>query len=132
MHCDRGGSYHIKLHRFRWIACQIETLEFCKTSKARSEALQCLPVGLPETYDRILQNIKAVDFNAVTTLLAWLCCSTRSLPLAVLAQTTGIRRTGDSDRYRYFSDEVYQYPEDICEICSSLVREVQIYGKGTG
>lgn len=44
-------------YRFRWVACQIDHLCELPNDGARSKALDQLPRGLPETYDRILGRV---------------------------------------------------------------------------
>jgi hypothetical protein len=54
---------------FRWIQCQLDTLRKIRTPQALKYALEVLPAGLDETYDRILSSINEEDHEYVLRIL---------------------------------------------------------------
>jgi hypothetical protein len=48
----------IIMHRFRWVQCQLDEIVACKRHVDIEAALDNLPAGLYETYDRVIQAIK--------------------------------------------------------------------------
>lgn len=92
----------ICLSRFRWVQCSIDTLNRCVTRKEVRNALDDLPEGLDETYERILV---AIDTNGregqlAQRALVWLVASLRPLHLDELMEGLSINlrtRTLDSD-----------------------------------
>jgi hypothetical protein len=44
--------------RFRWVQCQLDVITTCKRPDSILKALDDLPAGLYETYDRIIHSIK--------------------------------------------------------------------------
>lgn len=47
--------------RFRWAACQLDTLGKCRNRAALRKSLAMLPLTLENTYDRILESISEED-----------------------------------------------------------------------
>ncbi|CAG8958729.1 hypothetical protein HYFRA_00011572 [Hymenoscyphus fraxineus] len=63
---------------FRWVACQIDHLCELPNDKARAKALDCLPRGLPKTYERILCRVleRHIEIHAfVARTFQWLAFS---------------------------------------------------------
>ncbi len=60
-------------YRFRWVFCQLETLENCFAYEEVQKALSSLPDTLDETYRRILTNIPERQLNKAKRLLQFLC-----------------------------------------------------------
>src|SRR4051812_31986467 len=67
--------------RFRWAACQLESLARCLSPRAIRLALKTLPRDLDETYDRMLQNIPAEYKSSSIRLLQFLVFTKRPLKL---------------------------------------------------
>lgn len=105
-------------NRFRWAACQLDTLEHCLDYDELKSALGSLPKDLYETYSRILTNIPVERQGKAIRLLQFLVYSERPIRLdeAVDAIATPIdgRRPFDP-RYRL------QCPQEIARFCPSLV-----------
>ncbi|KAG1724365.1 hypothetical protein EDB19DRAFT_2043526 [Suillus lakei] len=48
----------LKTRKFRWVQCQLDVIIKCKTPGSIRKALNDLPAGLYETYDRIIHSIE--------------------------------------------------------------------------
>lgn len=105
------------LRRFRWVACQLETLEKCIKPAALRQALKRLPRTLNETYKRILGGIDIEHIGDVLTILQWLLYSQRPLRLKELAEVLAI----DDDLLSFRPENRLRHPTDLLRICSSLV-----------
>ncbi|KAK7419245.1 hypothetical protein QQX98_003397 [Neonectria punicea] len=72
---------------FRWADLQIHALARQKRGKDVRRALQKLPQGLEETYERMLKQIDEKDkFEEANAILQWLAYSGRSMTLPALAE----------------------------------------------
>ena len=105
------------LRRFRWVACQLETLEKCIKPAALRQALKRLPRTLNETYERILGGIDIEHIGDVLKILQWLLYSQRPLRLKELAEVLAI----DDDLLSFRPENRLRHPTDLLRICSSLV-----------
>jgi hypothetical protein len=103
---------------FRWVQCQLDALQKVRTLLALEQALQTLPTGLYATYDRILSRIADNDQEYVLRTLHWLLGTERPLSLRELAEAVALHPKKD----RLDPAERFMNPEDILELCSSLVR----------
>lgn len=88
--------------RFRWVQCQIDTLNQCATRAEVREALDNLPIGLDETYQRILDatDIGSLEGKLALRALVWLVGALRPLRLVEILDGLAIdlrRRTMDHD-----------------------------------
>ncbi|KAG6372884.1 ankyrin repeat-containing domain protein [Boletus reticuloceps] len=87
---------------FRWVQCSIDTLDRCVTRKEVRNALDSLPKGLDETYERILF---AIDMETPSGRLAqralvWLVAAQRSMRVTEIMEALSINlktRTLDPD-----------------------------------
>jgi hypothetical protein len=107
---------------FQWAKCQIDQLCKLRNDKAIREALKDLPKTLHETYIRILKRIQEQsedDILSVQRVLRWLVKGVRNMSLGELAECISIDPDGDEDYMEF--DAVITDPEDILELCSSLV-----------
>lgn len=104
--------------RFRWAACQIDALSECINIRKLRGALNSLPSTLDQTYDRILCKIDPLYQLEVLQVLQCLTCSLRPLSLEEVAELFAV----DVDEDEAFdSDKRPSDPEDILDICSSLI-----------
>ena len=107
--------------RFRWAACQLDSVGNCFHLPHLRQALVSLPKTLDDTYARILCNIDK-DYNHynryILKILQWLTFSARPLQLEEIAEIVVI----DIDETPRF-DPLRRLPEprDILTICSSLI-----------
>jgi ankyrin repeat protein len=107
------------IRRFRWAACQLDTLAGCVTRGKVRRALRELPETLDETYARILCAIDTGEHaEEALKVLTWLTYARCPLTATEVLQVTGIMM---EDTHRFDGDEVLEDPNDILRICSSLV-----------
>ena len=105
--------------RFRWVQCQIDTLEKCTSVSEVRRVLESLPEGLEETYRRILLAIdrRLSDARLVRRALVWLVASQRPMRMRELLEGLAIdpiRRVLDS-RFALIKGA------DLLDVCRSLV-----------
>ncbi|KAI8402018.1 hypothetical protein FOFC_17323 [Fusarium oxysporum] len=105
--------------RFRWAACQLETLARCLSPAAIETTLMSLPRDLNETYHRMVQNIPSEYKSSAIRLLQFLVHTRRhlTLPEAVEVIATEIDQEprGFDVKRRLFQ------AADILRYCPSLV-----------
>lgn len=80
--------------------------------------LKSLPATLPQTYERILLNIREDYSQYALKMLQWLTYSKRPLSLLQLAEVVAIDEDEDP---RFDPERRFPEPEDILLICPSLV-----------
>lgn len=105
--------------RFRWVSCQLDSIQRCHNAPDLKECLDTLPTTLYDTYDRILKRIDNRDFKYVHATLQWLAFSKRPVKLKEVAEVLAI--DFDSVPLRFVLDYRFPEPRDILTICSSLV-----------
>ncbi|KAF8415255.1 hypothetical protein L210DRAFT_817912, partial [Boletus edulis BED1] len=94
--CDKADGM------FRWVQCSIDALNRCVTRAGVRSALSSLPMGLDETYERILLaiDLKTQEGQLAERALFWLVGALRPLQLSEIMEALSInlrRRTLDSD-----------------------------------
>ncbi|KAF8241747.1 hypothetical protein K440DRAFT_608219 [Wilcoxina mikolae CBS 423.85] len=80
---------------FLWVRLVIHGLLTSATSEEISNTLKNLPVGLEQTYERILDRIRSLSQGEralAMKLLQWITCSTRLMTLRELQVAVGIQR----------------------------------------
>ncbi|KAK5988479.1 Ankyrin repeat domain-containing 50-like protein [Cladobotryum mycophilum] len=101
---------------FQYIRCQFEILQHLSSKKAIREALQNLPDGLDETYDRMFQNIHSNFKHQVMKTLKWLAFSIKPLDIDELAEVFVLPNIdGESVRLAHFSIKEYLTSDRISE-----------------
>ncbi|KAG2040633.1 hypothetical protein BDR03DRAFT_96214 [Suillus americanus] len=112
---------------FRWVQCQLDEIATCKRYIDIKAALENLPAGLYETYDRIIQAIKQRgpgDDQIARSCLLWLAGTFTPLTLDQLNEAMMIE-VGQS----YLNPDLgIMDPMDIVVACGSLVT----YNEKTG
>ncbi|KAF8550913.1 ankyrin [Imleria badia] len=111
---------------FRWVQCSINTLNQCVTRKEVRNALNNLPEGLDETYERILVaiNINVREGQLAQRALVWLVASLRPLRLDELMEGLSINlhtRTMDLDSQPMHNGA-------LLDACGSLVTYIERTG----
>ena len=114
---------------FRWAACQMDALSGCRSLSKLRIALDSLPETLDETYERILDEIDESDRKEVLRVLQWLTYSRRPLSVDEVAEIVAFETSDDSVAFN--KDNRLPEPEEILDICSSLVITVDAKGKST-
>ncbi|KAG2076215.1 hypothetical protein BDR04DRAFT_1149267 [Suillus decipiens] len=112
---------------FRWVQCQLDEIVACKRRIDIEAALDNLPAGLYETYDRIIQAIKRrgqSDEQIAWSCLLWLAGTFTPLALDQLNEAMMI----EVGRLNLNPDLGVMDPMDIMAACGSLVT----YNKKTG
>ncbi|KIL59602.1 hypothetical protein M378DRAFT_169115, partial [Amanita muscaria Koide BX008] len=103
---------------FRWVACQIDALEYCANSPAAlTRTLEMLPKDLETTYDQILERIHPTNEMHAVKLLYWLVFAIEPLEMEELAIVVQI----NVEENGLDAEERLGSPKDIVKICSSLV-----------
>ena len=111
------------LYRFRWVFCQLETLQHCFPPNLR-QFLNELPETLDETYERILKGINKAQKGDAHRLFQCLSVAVRPLRVEELAEllafdfqasTAGVIPTLKED-WRWDNQE-----EAVLSTCSSLI-----------
>ncbi|KAL3417181.1 hypothetical protein PVAG01_11181 [Phlyctema vagabunda] len=113
-------SYHIRSRSkgmFQWAQCQIDSIGRARTVKAIRAALKELPVGLDETYRRILTRIPTSDAETTRRVLLWLAFSMRRLTLNELHTAIAINPELD----HLDEESQLRSAHDILELCGSLI-----------
>lgn len=104
--------------RFRWAACQLETIRDCRTVAEIERALDDLPETLDDTYERILQTIWRKDAEKGRAIFTWLLFSERPLTLHEMAEAAVVRPGDMEIDHR---DHLIQLSA-VLSICRSLIR----------
>lgn len=107
--------------RFRWAVCQLDSLSKCLKRDKLRNALQSLPTGLYETYDRIMYSIDEDYIEDVFKILQWLVHSTRPLDLAEVAEVVAV---GLDNETGFDPESRLRESLEVLTICSSLVTTV--------
>ncbi|KAG9756460.1 hypothetical protein KCU73_g4910, partial [Aureobasidium melanogenum] len=104
---------------FRWVTCQLDTLENCLDLKDLRNALDDLPDGLNETYSRILARVDARNHEKATAMLQLLIWGLGELTLNQFVDALAIRR-GEGGLY-YDPGNKMPVPTEIVKILPGLV-----------
>ena len=101
---------------FRWVQCQIDQILPLRTIRAIRKAMEDLPSGLDNTYERILAQVPRHHIDIVRKVLQWLCFALFPMTLAEMHDAVAIEPDLD------FLDEECQLssPQDILDLCNSL------------
>ena len=113
--------------RFRWVTCQLETLKHCFPSAIR-RALDHLPKGLDETYDRILKGIPQEKQDYAQCLLKCVAVSIRPLRVEELADVLAIEFEAESFPQYHLDWRPENAEEEVLSVCSSLITIVDMDG----
>lgn len=101
---------------FRWVQCQIDQICPLRTVRSIRKALNDLPEGLDDTYQRILLKVPKQNADIVRRILQWLSFVIRPLALWELHDAIAIDPELD-----YLDDEArLSSPQDVMDLCSSL------------
>ena len=107
--------------RFRWVACQLESLRKCIRPHSVRETLKTLPKTLDETYERILTSIDQEYYREAVSALTWLLFSERPMTLDELAEVMIIDPRGSP---AFDPNERLFHPESALNLLSSLTTVV--------
>ncbi|CAL1704229.1 unnamed protein product [Somion occarium] len=105
---------------FRWVQCQLDFLNSCRTRKGVQDALHNLPKGLFETYERILATIEKQGpevAQIARSSLVWLVGALTPLTLQQVNEAIMIEK----GRYMLNEELGVFNVSDVLDICGSLV-----------
>ena len=118
-------ALHLAHHdRFLWVSYQMDQLSLINTTAGVHNALTSLPRGLSETYNRILDGILPENEVLATRALRWLAYAMVPLSLVELVEAIAV----DEDSPSLDGLQKLFVPEDIFDICGSLVRRSEVTG----
>ncbi|KAF9242323.1 ankyrin repeat-containing domain protein [Melanogaster broomeanus] len=104
---------------FRWVQCQLDRLNDCRTDGDIRTVLDTLPTGLFETYGRILSTIEEKEFDGAVAsrALMWLVAALEPLTLFQLGEALKL----ELGRPTLNNDIAPMHDIDILDICGSLL-----------
>ena len=105
-------------YRFRWVFCQLETLDLCLSPSAVRRALESLPDTLDETYSQILADLPKPYLDTAMRLLQFLAFSERPLRIDEAVDMLAVE---SRQRPRFKIEDRMPRPEEIIRYCKSLV-----------
>ena len=114
-------------HRFRWVACQLETLRYCFPASLR-DALYELPDTLDKTYERILLEIKTRNREYAHRLLQCLTVAVRPLHVEELAEVLAIRFETRKPPEYHSGWRLEDAQDAVLSACSGLISIVNVNG----
>ncbi|VUC23003.1 unnamed protein product [Clonostachys rosea] len=103
---------------FRWVSCQLDTLERCLDRTHVRRELQNLPRTLDATYEQILRRIDPSQLSTTKRLLQFLTYSERPL---TLEEAVDLIAVDPSSQPAFTREDRMPIPEEIIQYCSSLV-----------
>ncbi|KAF9228827.1 hypothetical protein BS17DRAFT_212555 [Gyrodon lividus] len=111
---------------FRWTQCQIDALSHCTSVEQIQTILESLPIGLDETYERILVMIdgKEFEWRLIRSALVWLVASLRPLRLSDIIEALKI----DLEKQTFNDDIGPMNGTVLLDACRSLLT----YNEETG
>lgn len=122
MECEEDRAYYAAttdlVHRFRWVAMQIDNLQTCMNAREVKEKLKALPKGLEETYEQILTS--SARRRDLLRMLHWLAFSYCALRLEEIAEVPSVDFDA-ADGPCYDPDLKYSHPSIALTVCSGLV-----------
>jgi hypothetical protein len=108
----------LRVKRFRWAACRLDSLENCLEYRTLQTALASLPKTLDETYSRIFRGIPEEHKPYSIRILQLLIFSERPLRIEEAVDAIAV----DTEGNPYFNpDHRMPIPREILYYCSSLV-----------
>lgn len=112
--------------RFRWVQCQLDDISKCPNPVKVREALENLPKGLNETYERVIKRILDTESTATIAwnVLTWLMGSVVPLTFHQLKVAIKIE-----PHARKFNEGLaVQNAEHILDICGCFVDTYSLWG----
>jgi len=103
--------------RFRWVQCQIDSLEHCVDTIQIDEVLESLPKDLPATYERILTKLDQRSAARVRQVLASLAFSRRPLRVTEILDMLAVSTQGPP----YIRKDGRVFLSTLLAACGSLV-----------
>ncbi|KEY72974.1 hypothetical protein S7711_04648 [Stachybotrys chartarum IBT 7711] len=111
-------------NRFRWAACQMDSLAACPSPKTLKKALECLPKNLTETYERMLQGIPENLRNGAMRLLQFLVHSEQ--PLMVPEAVEILATETEADPPHFDIDSRVFDGTEVLRYCPGLMHIIKV------
>ena len=111
------------LYRFRWVFCQLDTLQHCFPPNLR-QYLNELPETLDETYDRVLKGINKAQKENAHRLLQCLTVAVRPLLVEELAELLAFDFQASTEGGIPTLKEDWRWDDEeeaVLSTCSSLI-----------
>lgn len=108
-------------HRFRWVKCQLDILEYCLHYPALKKALNSLPRDLHDTYARILDSVDNLKKPWTIRILQFLAYSERPLTLDEMVDALAVEPDA---KEQDLSKNRMPFPDEIAGYTSTLVNLV--------
>jgi NACHT domain len=102
---------------FQYVQCQLNVLRHCLTGPATEDALLRLPVGIDETYDRMLLSIHTDNWGHVRRALTFVVFSKRPMRVEEVAEAAVL----PSSTRPFDPEERLFDPEDIVMLAAGLI-----------
>ncbi|KFY05580.1 hypothetical protein V492_08436 [Pseudogymnoascus sp. VKM F-4246] len=103
---------------FRWVECQFRAISNCKSKRQLDATLVSLPLGLDDTYERMLSSIDQVSVQDARRILTLLCCAKRPLTVPELIDANAVEL---GDKPRLNPDGRLPSKDEILGVCPGLV-----------
>src|SRR6266702_4716706 len=116
-------------NRFRWVYCQLEVLQNCRTKSLRQK-LSELPKTLDETYERILREIGKADGDLACRILQCLAVASRPLRVEELSEVLALDFEDVEGRMPKFNKDwqLQDRQQALLITCSCLITIVGDHG----
>jgi hypothetical protein len=111
--------------RFRWVACQLDALQKCRSVNELHQTLHSLPKTLELTHERILSQIDENDHHRARALLYWLAY--REFPHNIFDDRSSWTLPEIAEAVAMTPDKNFeprdrlQEPRELLDIASSLI-----------
>ncbi|ROV93550.1 hypothetical protein VSDG_06755 [Cytospora chrysosperma] len=106
---------------FRWVALQLDSLEYCVSDKDCRKALDRLPPGLDESYARILQQVPDGKERLVQKMLNFIAYADPKLRIPDLIQALSV--PDEVTAGQAFESHSIIREDFIPKLCKSLIRK---------
>lgn len=113
------NEYLLRFTRFRWVECQLRSLQSCPCSPAHLDSLlRSLPKSLDETYERMLCTIPSYLVGDARRILTMLCFADRPLKVRELIDAVAVEI---KEPMGLRKDRRMQDYNDIHDICPGFI-----------
>ncbi|RYP39897.1 hypothetical protein DL767_002016 [Monosporascus sp. MG133] len=110
------------VHKFRWVACQMQITERIREESQLIDALNSLPQDLDQVYIRLLDEIPDADHLFVRRVLLWIAGHASSGRLRDQGIHIETLITAVCDDLQHMTGNAYRYTaEDVRELCGCLI-----------
>ena len=112
-------------NRFRWVECQLLSIEQCNTLRSLKQTLAKLPRSLYQTYENIWNRSDPQYISQTSLLLKLLCFAEKRLSVAELLDALAI----DVERLTYDSELRFVSIGDLLMLCPGFISVYEVTGQ---